>query len=405
MRAMRDYVGLAHRANILPEVTVIKGTPGTPVVSAKGREVLLFCSSNYLGLDDHPEVREAVVSAVATHGVGANGSRLISGTTDLHVKLEKATAAYKGTEAAIAFPTGFMAATGTIAAFAYVPQFARMCGVPLKGETRGTVVFSDALNHASIIDGCRSARAETVYYDHCDVDMLAEKLYAHRGKRLLIATDGVFSMDGDIAPLPEILCLAQRYDAAVLLDDAHAGGVLGPTGRGTLEHFGLDAPPNLMQMGTYSKSFGSIGGFVATDALAAEYLTFGARPYMFSGSLPPCIAAGIVKALEIAEREPERRARLWENRDHLVKQLTALGFDTLGSETPIVPILIGDDAKAATISQRLFDHGLFAPSVQWPAVATGQSRIRVTLMASHEREHLDRLLESLADLGKEYAVI
>jgi 7-keto-8-aminopelargonate synthetase-like enzyme len=212
-------------------------------------------------------------------------------------------------------------------------------------------------------------------------------------------------MDGDIAPLPGILSLARQYGATVLLDDAHATGVLGRTGRGTLEHFGLEGSPEVLEMGTYSKAFGSLGGFVAADRPTVDYLRVAARSYMFSGALPPCLAAGIVMAMKIAEREPQRRVRLMRNRDYLVFGLEDLGFDTLGSETPIVPILVGDDDKAEAMSGELFARGLFAPCVRWPAVARGQSRIRITLTASHERAHLDRLLEGLAEVGGKFAVV
>jgi len=405
MHPVAEFMQIVTDAGAFPEVHVIQGAPSEPVVTVEGRQVLLFCSSNYLGLATHPEVKEAVAEALWLYGVGANGSRLVSGTTDLHLALEEATAAYKATEAAIAFPTGFMANTGTIPALAYLPYFARQAGLPLESEMRPMVVLSDALNHASIIDGLEAARAEHVYYAHCDLAALEEKLSHNQAKRLLIVTDGVFSMDGDIAPLPGILSLAKEYGATVLLDDAHATGVLGATGRGTLEHFGLEGSPEVLQMGTYSKSFGSLGGFVAADRPTVDYLRVAARPYMFSGALPPCLAAGIVKAIEIAAREPQRRVRLLRNRDYLVYGLEDLGFDTLGSETPIVPIFVGDDDKAEAMSGELFERGLFAPCVRWPAVARGQSRIRITLTASHEREHLDRLIEGLADLGRKFGVV
>ena len=405
MNAVAEFMRNVHAAGAFPEVHVIDGAPSEPVVTVEGRQVLLFCSSNYLGLATHPEVKQAVADALWDYGVGANGSRLVSGTTTLHVALEEATAAYKDTEAAIAFPTGFMANTGMIPALAYLPYFARMAGLALETETPHMVALSDALNHASIIDGLDAARAQRVNYAHCDLGALEEKLYQHRGMRLLIVTDGVFSMDGDIAPLPGILRLAEQYGAMVLLDDAHATGVLGPTGRGTLEHFGLEAGPEVVQMGTYSKSFGSLGGFVVADTTTVDYLRIAARSYMFSGALPPCLAAGIVKAIEIAAREPQRRVRLLRNRDYLVHGLEDLGFDTLGSETPIVPILVGDDDKAEAMSGELFERGVLAPCVRWPAVARGQSRIRITLTASHEREHLDRLLEGLDDLGHKFGVV
>ncbi|MEZ5125403.1 MAG: aminotransferase class I/II-fold pyridoxal phosphate-dependent enzyme [Thermoleophilia bacterium] len=405
MRAIEEYVELGQAEGIFPEVRVIQGASTNPIVrDADGHEVILFCSSNYLGLAGHPEVKSAVADALEIYGLGANGSRVISGTTDRHVALEAATAQLKGSEAAAAFSTGFMAAEGSIAAFGYVPHFARMCGVPLSTSQSATVI-SDSLNHASIIDGCHASRAKTAYYNHGDMDMLAEKLKQNRDRRVLVVTDGIFSMDGDIAPLPEILDLARQYGASVMVDDAHATGVLGASGKGTLEHFGLQPAGDILQMGTYSKSFGAIGGFVAASDEVVEYLRWAARPYMFSGSLPPCIVAGIMKAMEIAAREPERRQRLWENRDYLVRHMNALGFDTLGSETPIVPILIGDDETAERISRELYARGIFAPCVKWPAVARGQSRIRVTLMATHERQHLDRLVANLEDLGRAHGVI
>ncbi len=398
-------MGIATSAGALPDVRVIQGASTEPMVMADGREVLLFCSSNYLGLATHPEVKRAVIAAVEEYGLGANGSRLVSGTTDLHLALEKATADYKGTEAAISFSTGFMANTGTIPALAYVPYFARMAGLPLHSEASAMVILSDALNHASVIEGCRAARARYVRYAHSDLDELEDKLRRNWGARLLVITDGVFSMDGDIAPLPGILSLTEEYGAALLVDDAHATGVLGANGRGTLEHFGLESSANVLQMGTYSKSFGALGGFVAADQGTVDYLRVAASAYMFSGALPPCLAAGIIKAMEIARREPQRRVKLWRNRDYLVGCLEDLGFDTLGSETPIVPLLIGDDETAAAIAEELFERGIFAPPVRWPAVARGQSRVRITLMASHERSHLDRLIEALADLGAKHGVL
>jgi len=405
MHAVAEFMGLVEGAGALPQVRVIQGPSSEPVVTIDGRQVLNFCSSNYLGLATHPEVKDAVIGAVLEYGVGANGSRLVSGTTDLHIALEEATARLKHTEAAVAFPTGYMVNTGTIAALAYVPYFARMAGLPLASEVREMVVLSDALNHTSIVEGCEVARARHVHYEHCDLDSLEAKLRHNEGKQLLIVTDGIFSMDGDIAPLPGIVELAARYGATVLVDDAHATGVLGRSGRGTLEHFGLEGGANILQMGTYSKSYGALGGFLAADRTTADYLRVAARSYMFSGALPPCLAAGILKAMEIAEREPQRRVRLLRNRDYLVYGLQELGLETLGSGTSIVPVVIGDDDSAVAISNELFRRGVLAPCVRWPAVARGQSRIRLTLMAGHEREHLDRLLEEFAAVGARYGVV
>ena len=398
MRGVSEFMTQAAERDALPLTRTIQGASSEPVVTIDGRRVISFCSSNYLGLATHEEVKAAAIEAVMEYGIGANGSRLISGTTDLHLALEEATRRLKRTEGVVAFPTGFMANTGAITALAYLPHFARMTGMPLHSATTEMVVLNDTLNHASIVEGCQGARASHAYYEHCDPDALEGKLRRHQGKRLLIVTDGVFSMDGDIAPLPDIVALATRYDASVLIDDAHASGVLGANGRGTLEHFGLEPQPNILQMGTYSKSYGALGGFIAADAATTDYLRVAAPSYMFSGAIPPCLAAAILKAMEIAEREPQRRVRLLRNRDYLVHGLEDLGFETRGMGTPIVPIDIGDDELAMAMSEELFERGILAPCVRWPAVARGESRIRLTIMTTHERQHLDALLEALAEV-------
>jgi 8-amino-7-oxononanoate synthase len=404
MNGVAEFMKLAADAGALPPERTIQSASSEPVVTIDGRQVLAVCSSNYLGLAAHPEVKAAAAAAVMKYGVGANGSRLVSGTTDLHLALEEATASLKRTQAAVAFPTGFMANTGAITALAYLPYFARMTGMPLASDTAEMVVLSDVLNHASIIEGCQAARATLAYYEHCDLDSLETKLRRNEGKRLLIVTDGVFSMDGDIAPLPGIVALASRYGATLLIDDAHATGVLGANGRGPLVHFGLEPEANFQQKGTDAKSYGALGGFLASDVSTAEYLRVAARSYMFSGAAPPCLAAAILKAMEISEREPQRRVRLLRNRDYLVHGLEELGLRTMGMGTPIVPIVIGDDEVAIAISEDLFRGGILAPCVRWPAVARGHSRIRLTVLASHEREHLDRLLEAFAAVVAQYVV-
>jgi len=405
VQPVAEYMGLMERAGALPVVRVIEGASSEPMIRIGGRSVVSFCSSNYLGLSTHPEVKQAVIDTVVEYGLGANGSRLISGTTDLHIALEEATARFKGCAAAIAFPTGFMVNTGTIAALAYLPFFARMTGQPLASRVPDLVVLSDALNHASIIEGLDAARCKHANYAHRDLDDLERKLHEHPGKRLLIVTDGIFSMDGDMAPLPGIVELASEYGAEVLLDDAHATGVLGRTGRGTLEHFDLERTPNILQMGTYSKSYGGLGGFLAADAETVDYLRIAARPYMFSGAMPACVAAGVLKAMEIAAREPQRRVRVLRNRDYVADGIERLGFETLGVGTPIVPIVIGDDTLAMEMSDELFARDILAPCIRWPAVARGESRIRLTLMASHEREHLDRLLEAFEEVGRSHGLV
>ena len=405
MQAVAQFMDLVEQAGAMPPAHVMSSATADPVALIDGREIHVFCSSNYLGLATHPEVKQAVIDAVEVYGLGANGSRLISGTTDVHIALEEATARVKGMEAATSFPTGFMANTGIIAGLAYLPFFARMTGMALSEGLPEMVVLSDELNHASIIEGREAARARHATYRHGDVRSLEEKLELHAGRRLLIVTDAVFSMDGDIAPVPEIVELARAYGAQVLLDDAHGTGVLGRNGRGTLEHFGLEPSGDILQMGTYSKAYGSLGGFVATDAATADYLRIAARSYMFSGAPPACVAAGALKAIEIAEREPQRRVRVLRNRDYLALELRALGFTVLGDGTPILPIVVGDDRRAMEIADELFVRGILAPCVRWPAVGRGESRIRLTLTASHEREQLDLLLEAFESAGRRAGVI
>jgi 8-amino-7-oxononanoate synthase len=400
MQAVHEFMGLVEQAGAMPPAMTMSSATSDPVVLIEGREVLVFCSSNYLGLATHPEVKRAVTDAVEVYGLGANGSRLISGTTDVHVALEEATARLKGTGAAISFPTGFMAGTGAIGGLAYLPFFARMTGFALDEGLPEMVVVSDALNHASLIDGREAARSRHATYAHCDMGSLEEKLSAHRGRRLLIVTDAVFSMDGDVAPVPEIVALARAHGAQVLLDDAHGTGVLGRHGKGTLEHFGLEPADDILQMGTYSKSFGALGGFVAADAAMTDYLRVAARSYMFSGAVPACVAAGALKAMEIAEREPQRRVRVLRNRDYVAHELRALGFTVIGDGTPIVPILIRDDLAGMELSNELYARGFLAPCVRWPAVAKGETRIRLTLTAAHEREQLDRLLDAFESAGR-----
>ncbi|NLE22587.1 MAG: 8-amino-7-oxononanoate synthase [Actinobacteria bacterium] len=405
MQAVSQFMGLVDEAGAMPPAPTMSSATSDPVALIDGREVLVFCSSNYLGLATHPEVKRAVKDAVDVYGLGANGSRLISGTTDVHVALEESTARLKGSEAAISFPTGFMASTGAIGGLAYLPFFARMTGFALDERLPEMVVVSDALNHASIIEGREAARARHATYAHCDMRSLEEKLAAHSGRRLLIVTDAVFSMDGDIAPVPEIVALARAYGAQVLLDDAHGTGVLGRSGKGTLEHFGIEPADDILQMGTYSKAFGALGGFVAADAATTDYLRIAARSYMFSGAVPACVAAGALKAMEIAEREPQRRVRVLRHRDYLAHGLRELGFTVIGDGTPIIPILIGDDRAGMELSDELYARGLLAPCVRWPAVGRGETRIRLTLTADHEREHLDVLLDAFGTAGRRLGIL
>lgn len=406
MERIRNFLNYVKENNLYPDIKVIEGISTEPKIVINGKEVLLFCSSNYLGLANHPEVKEAVKEAINKYGIGVNGSRLVSGTLDIHRALEKSISEYKHAEEAITFPAGFMANSGAIPALVNIPELASGVGYLLENylSLYKTVIFSDELNHASIIDGCRLAKAKRVLYKHSDVNFLERKLKHFKNRRKIIITDGIFSMDGDIAPLPEIVSLAQKYSALVMLDDAHATGILGKTGRGTLEHYGIKSGVNL-QMGTFSKAFGSIGGFIVGNQELVDFLRITARTYIFSGAFPGCLAAGIIKAMEISQREPERRNKLWENYDYLITNLKRIGLNTLGTQTPIVPILIGSEKKAISIYKELFLRGIFAPCVRWPAVPKNQSRIRITLMSTHNKENLDALVSALENLGKKYGVI
>jgi 8-amino-7-oxononanoate synthase len=349
-----------------------------PRVTVNGREAILLCSNNYLGLAEHPDLKQAARSALERFGVGSGASRLVSGNMELHEELERRIAAFKGTEAAIVFNSGYAANTGVIPAVA--------------GE--GDVILSDSLNHASIIDGCRLSRARTEVYRHCDLEHVESLLKNyHAGRRKLIVTDGVFSMDGDIAPLPELVDLADHYDAVVMVDDAHATGVLGDRGRGTAEHFNLQGRIPL-QMGTLGKALGSFGAYVAGDRDMIHYLMNTCRSYIFSTSLPPAVCAASIAALELVDAEPWRRSTLRENRDRLVRGLASCGIEISGSETPILPVITRSADKAMEAAQILLEHGVFASAIRPPSVPPGSSRIRATVMASHSPADIDRAVDA-----------
>ncbi|WCK55275.1 8-amino-7-oxononanoate synthase [Aneurinibacillus sp. Ricciae_BoGa-3] len=358
-------------------------------VIVEGHEMLMFASNNYLGLaDDHRLIR-AACQAIERYGTGSSGSRLTTGNTLLHEQLEGRLAQFKGTEAAIVFNTGYMA---NIAAL-----------TSLVGE--GDVILSDALNHASIIDGCRLSRARTVIYRHADMQDLENKLKESTSfRQRLIVTDGVFSMDGDIAPLPDIVSLAEKYQATIMVDDAHATGVLGNNGTGTAEHFGLK-DRIAVQLGTLSKALGAEGGYIAGKQELIDYLLNRARPFIFSTALSPGVIASALEALDIVELEPERRWRLHHVSSYARQELSRLGFHVLDGQTPILAVVIGVADAAVTFSKRLEDNGIFAPAIRPPTVPIGSSRIRITLMASHTDEDIQSLIQSFQLVGKELGVM
>ena len=363
-------------------------------IKIEGKKVLNLCSNNYLGLADDKRLKAAAIAAVKKFGVGAGASRLVSGSTALHEKLEEKLADFKNQEACLVYPSGYSANLGIISALA----------------DRESIVFSDRLNHASIIDGIILSRAELVRYPHRDVEAL-EKLLGHQGftkgspshQKRLIVTDSVFSMDGDIAPIHELLRLAEEYDCLLMIDEAHATGVLGKNGRGALEHFGLKANKRIIQMGTLSKALGGLGGFVCASRELIDYLVNRSRSFIFSTALPAALCASALEAIRIIEKDKPRIQRLKENADFLRQGLRALGFDTLDSQdTPIVPVLTGQPQSTVEFSQRLFEQGIFVQPIRPPTVPQGECRLRLTVMSEHTKKDLEFVLERFRKIRKQY---
>jgi len=370
------------------QVRVLGGEQG-PVALIDGKQVVNLASNNYLGLTTHPRLRQAAQKAIEQYGVGSGAVRTIIGTMSIHEELEEKLAQFKRTEASIVFQSGFTANTGVIPA--------------LMGE--GDVIISDELNHASIIDGCRLTRAVRKVYRHRDMDELRLRLEESLdARRILVVTDGIFSMDGDIAPLPDIVDLAERYGAMVMVDDAHASGVLGRNGRGTVDHFGLHGRVHV-QVGTLSKAIGVLGGYIAGNRSLRDWLIQRGRPYLFSTSHPPAVAASCIAALEVLQDEPWLIDQLWENTHYFKAALADLGFDTGSSETPITPVIAGDSAKAIRMSQRLFDEGVFAQAIVYPTVAQDRARVRTIVTATHTRDHLDQALAAFAKVGRDLGIV
>jgi len=359
-------------------------------LSVDGKQVLNFCSNNYLGLANHPRLVQKAKQAVDQYGVGPAAVRTIAGTMGLHVQLEERMAAFKGVEAAITFQSGFNANLGTIPA--------------LVGKA--DVIYSDELNHASIIDGSRLSGAQIVRYNHCDPADLERALEQHRSKfpRALVVTDGVFSMDGDVAPLDKIYDVTQRYQAILMVDDAHGEGVLGRGGRGIVDHFGLHGKVDV-EVGTLSKAFGVVGGVVAGNPLVIEWLRQRGRPFLFSSAMTVPDVAACLTAIDILEESTELVDRLWENTRYFKQEMERLGFNTGQSVTPITPIMLGEAPLAQQFSQELFDNNVFAMAIGFPTVPRSKARIRVMISAAHQREDLERGLEAFARVGQKLGVI
>ena len=368
--------------------------PSEPVSTVDGKDVIVLCSNNYLGLTTHPRLKEAALAAIETHGVGSGAVRAISGTMDLHMELEERLAKFKGAEASLTYPTGYMANSGLI------PQLAG----------RGDLIVSDELNHGSIIDGVRLTRADKAIYKHNDTEDL-ERVLDDAGnhdpeyRRILIITDGVFSMDGDIAPLDEVTKLGREHGAMIYVDDAHGEGVLGEGGRGIVSHFGLDHDEVQVEMGTFSKAYGTIGGHISGSESLAKFAWNKSRTWLLSSSHPPPVVAATIAAIDVLETEPQHVERLWRNTRYFKKAVEDLGFNTGMSQTPIIPLIVGESSVAKRLSDRLYEEGIFVVPIVFPMVARDLARIRVQMSAKITIEQLDSVIGAIEGIGKKLGII
>ena len=386
---LTDELNDLRQKGLYQRLRVLEGEQ-LPVASFDGRRVINLSSNNYLGLTTHPKLREAARRALEKYGAGSGSVRTIAGTMSIHLALEEKIAAFKNVEACVVFQSGFAANAGTVQA---------VLG-------KDDIIISDELNHASIIDGCRLSRAAIRVFPHKDVTA-AERILAETaalpGRKLLI-TDGVFSMEGDIAALPDLVSLAEEYGAIMMVDDAHSSGVLGRNGRGSIDHFGVHGRVHI-QVGTLSKAIGVLGGYVCGSRDLIEFLYHRARPFLFSTSHPPSVAASCLAAFEILDQEPGLIEQLWENTRFFKKGLAALGFNTGLSETPITPVIVGEAALAHQFSRELFQAGVFAQGIGYPTVAHGKARIRTIVTATHTRADLEQALAILEEVGRKLSII
>jgi len=360
-----------------------------PVVTMDGQRVIMLGSNNYLGLTNHPEVKQAAAEALESYGTGTAGSRFLNGTLDIHVELEEKLAQFMGSEAALTFSTGFAVNLGVISS--------------LIG--RKDVVILDNLDHACILDGARLSFGRVLKYPHNDMDSLEERLRSVEDQRSkMIVVDGVFSMEGDLADLPRIVELKNKFNARLMVDDAHGVGVMGEHGRGTMEHFGLENEADLV-MGTFSKSLAAVGGYVVGDGKIIDFIKHNARSLMFSAAPPPASVASVIKAIEIIEREPERRQRLWDHTDYMKHEFSTMGYDTGDSASPVIPLVVGEDMAAYKMTRRLQEEGVFVNPVVSPAVPEGRALMRTSYMATHTRDQLDSALEAFRKVGREMGII
>jgi glycine C-acetyltransferase len=389
LQYLTDELNKLREQKLYQKLRVLE-TAQLPVSRFDGCEVINLSSNNYLGLTTHPKLRARALEAIQKFGVGSGAVRTIAGTMAIHMELEERIAKFKHVEAAVVFQSGFTANAGTVQAIL----------------GREDIIISDQLNHASLIDGCRLSRAEIKIFPHKDLEACETilKEIAGRQCRKLLVTDGVFSMDGDIAPLPQLVELAEKYGCIMMIDDAHASGVLGRNGRGTVDHYNLHGRVDI-QVGTLSKAIGALGGYVCSTRDAIEFLYHRARPFLFSTSHPPSVAATCLAAFDVLEQEPQLIDRLWANTKFFKEGLQRLGFNTGVSQTPITPVIVGEAALAHQFSRELFAAGVFAQSLGFPTVPEGKARIRTIVTATHTQEELTRALEILEDVGRKLKII
>jgi len=381
MKYISDELSKIKESGLYRELKAVENAQDTRI-DIEGKTYLSFCSNNYLGLANHPSVIEAVKKAVDEYGWGACASRLVSGNMTLHEALEKEISRFKRKDAAIVFPTGYMANLGVISSLV----------------SGGDLVISDKLNHASIIDGCRLSGADFRVYAHCNMEKLETILKkTSKYNRKLIVTDSVFSMDGDLAPLPDIVRIAKEYNAMVMVDEAHGTGVFGENGRGVVEYFNLDNEVDVV-MGTLSKAIGSLGGYVCGDDDLISYLRNKARPFMYTTALPPAVCAASIASINLIQEDPSLREALWNNVCCIKERLGLLGIDMISSQSQIIPLLIGDTQKAVDISKLLYERGVLIPAIRPPTVPANSSRLRMTVMSSHTQDDLERLFKVLKDV-------
>lgn len=386
---LKEKIEDLKKEGVYRKLPVVEGANEAEII-LNGKKVINLSSNNYLGFANNPRLKKAAIEAIEKYGVGAGAVRTIVGNMSIHEELEKLLAEFKREEAAFIYQSGFNCNAGTIQAV----------------TEKGDLIISDELNHASIIDGTRLSKADKKIFNHSDMDNLEQVLKENRDKyrNVLIITDGVFSMDGDIAKLPEIVELAEKYEAMTYVDDAHGSGVLGESGRGTVDHFGLHGRVDF-SIGTLSKAMGVVGGYVAGSKTMYEWLNHRARPVLFSTTMPPAAAAAIIEALKMLMESTEYTDRLWDNANYFKKKLGTLGFNTGHSETPITPVIIGDEAKTMEFSKKLLEKGVFVSAIVFPTVPRGTGRVRCMVTAAHTKEQLDRAVDAFEKVGKEMNIL